>query len=163
LKEDLNTFDVNLGASLNEGGLGLHRNKSYYLYDFWNDHLVGKFNGGDILKQQLRSGETRMISIHEAEGNPQFISTNRHIMQGLVDMTGLPVWNSSAGILTGKSKVVGGETYKVVIALNGYHPISAKGKNAKVKIVVSDKSGLAVLSVNADTNQEVEWSIAFKK
>ncbi len=164
LKEVLNTFGVNLGTSLNEGGLGLRVDKSYYLYDFWNDHLVGEFNGNDILKQQLRSGETRMISIHEAEENPQFISTNRHIMQGLVDMTGLPQWNSHTGILTGKSKVVGGETYKVTIALNGYRPLSAKAKNARVEILATDKrSGLAVMSVNADTNCEVEWSIAFKK
>ena len=164
LKEVLNTFGVNLGTSLNEGGLGLRVDKSYYLYDFWNDHLVGKFNGNDILKQQLRSGETRMISIHEAEENPQFISTNRHIMQGLVDMTGLPQWNSHTGILTGKSKVVGGETYKVTIALNGYRPLSAKAKNARVEILATDKrSGLAVMSVNADTNCEVEWSVTFKK
>ncbi|MFZ4708113.1 MAG: hypothetical protein ACOYMF_19070, partial [Bacteroidales bacterium] len=82
--------------------------------------------------------------------------TNRHIMQGLVDMTGLPVWNSSAAILTGKSKVVGGETYKVMIALNSYHPLTSKAKNAKVKIVVPDKaSGLAVLLVNADTKCEL--------
>jgi hypothetical protein len=40
-------------------------------------------------------------------------------MQGLVDMVGLPVWSTDKKSLSGKSKAVGGEDYKVVIALNG--------------------------------------------
>ncbi len=86
---------VELGTSLNEGGLGLDPEKEYFLYDFWNDKFMGRFYGSDLLIQELRMGETRMISIHAVEKFPQFISTNRHIMQGLVDMPGLPVWNDN--------------------------------------------------------------------
>ena len=102
---------MKLGASLNEGGLGLDPDKEYYLYDFWNEKLVGRYYGSDQLIQELRLGETRMISIHSVEKHPQFISTNRHIMQGLVDMTGLPVWNEKKKVLSGISNVIGGEEY----------------------------------------------------
>ena len=159
-----NSFEVNLGASLNEGGLGLQTNKNYYLYDFWNDNLIGKIKCKEVLKQQLRTGETRMISIHAEETHPQFISTNRHIMQGLVDMTVLPAWKESGNELTGKSRVVGGEIYKVVIALNGYKPLLSKAKNAKTQIeIIKNEPGLGLLSISSEKNEEVEWSILFKK
>jgi hypothetical protein len=160
----LNAFEVSLGSKLNEGGLELEAVKNYYLYDFWNNQFLGKFKGNEIVKQELRSGETRMISIHAEERNPQFISTNRHIMQGLVDMSVLPEWNDNNKMLTGKSKVVGGESYKVVIVFNGYKPVSCTADNARTKIEIVDKEkGLGVLSVNADNNEEVEWKIKFRK
>jgi hypothetical protein len=160
----LNSVAVNLGSSLNEGGLELDARKSYYLYDFWNDKLIGTYKGNDILKQELRAGETRMISIHAIEKNPQFISTNRHIMQGLVDMTVQPAWQARKLLLTGTSKVIGGEIYKVVIALNGFQPQSVSAKNAKANMAIPDKkTGLLVLSLTSKTNEEVEWAIVFRK
>lgn len=140
-----------------------YRKKWLALY---NEKMLskGKFKVSDMVKQALRTGETRMISIHAEEKNPQFISTNRHIMQGLVEMTILPTWHAGKNILTGKSKVIGGETYKVVIALNGHRPASCSAKNAKTKIEIIDKkNGLAILSVTTNNNKEVEWSVAFKK
>jgi hypothetical protein len=162
--QQLNHAEVNLGSSLNEGGLELDHEQSYYMYDFWNDRLVGKYKGDALVKQELRTGETRMISIHRVENNPQFISTNRHIMQGLVDMAVLPVWQAGRNILTGTSKVVGGEVYKVVIALNGYRPVSVSAKDARAEIEIRGADmALAVLSLSSKINREVEWKIAFKK
>ena len=164
LNQHTKNFEVNLGASLNEGGLGLLTDRNYYLYDFWNDNLIGKLKGKEVLNQKLRTGETRMISIHAEENHPQFISTNRHIMQGLVDMPVLPSWQESGNKLIGKSKVVGGEVYKVVIALNGYKPILSKAVNTNSKIEsIKNEPGLALLSISSEKNEEVEWSIVFKK
>ena len=38
------------------------------------------------LEQTLRPGEVRMMSVHEVTKHPQFISSNRHVMQGYVDV-----------------------------------------------------------------------------
>ncbi len=163
LKTHLNHIEVNLGKSFNEGGLALAHGKEYYLYDFWNDKLTGRLRGDETLTQDLRTGETRMISVHEAEKNPQFISTNRHIMQGFVDMTRYPSWNSSAKELYGISKVIGGEPYIVVIALNGFRPLKPSAKGAKTSITVTDeKNGLALLKIEKPGNGEVEWRIKFR-
>jgi hypothetical protein len=157
-------FQVNLGTSLNEGGLELDNDKYYYLYDFWNDKLIGRLKGSDILNQEVRTGETRMISIHAEEKNPQFVSTNRHIMQGLVDMTVLPAWHNDKKNLSGISKVVGGEIYKVVIALNGYLPSECSAINASAKIEITDKErGLALLSLSSEITRDVEWNIVFSR
>ena len=162
-KPHLNHIEVNLGRSLNEGGLALDHVKEYYLYDFWNDELTGRLRGDATLSQDLRTGETRMISIHEAEKNPQFISTNRHIMQGYVDMTGYPSWNSSKKELSGISEVVGGETYKITIALNGMKPVKAIARGAKASVRILDEmNGLAVLEINRAENGEVGWEVRFR-
>jgi hypothetical protein len=161
---DADIMTVELGASLNEGGLGLTPDKEYFLYDFWNNKFVGRFYGSDLLIQELRLGETRMISIHSVENHPQFISTNRHIMQGLVDMTVLPVWDENKKVLTGKSKVIGGEEYKVVIALNDCKPGKCHAQNAKSKIELADNEhDLAVLTIFAEKNSEVEWNVTFQR
>jgi hypothetical protein len=162
-KADPNAMTVYLGRSLNEGGLGLDRNKTYYLYDFWNDTLTGVFKGDAVLKQQLRTGETRMISVHAEEKNPQFVSTNRHIMQGYVDMARYPSWDASKKQLSGVSKVVGGETYSVVIAVNGYKLLGAKARGANASTKMTNRGrGLALLSIDSDQNGEIEWTVYFK-
>lgn len=162
-RSDPNAMVVYLGRSLNEGGLGLDRKKTYYLYDFWNDTLTDVCKGDAVLKQQLRTGETRMISVHAEEKNPQFLSTNRHIMQGYVDMAMLPSWDASKKQLSGVSRVVGGEPYNVVIAVNGYKLMGAKAKGANASVTMTGKGrGLALLSIDNEKNAEVEWTVYFK-
>ena len=51
-----------------------------YVYDFWNESFVGVFPGNARLEQNLRPGEARMLSVHEVEPRPQFLSTSRHVM-----------------------------------------------------------------------------------
>ena len=80
------TIGVDLGKDSSFGGMGLSSKRSYYVYDFWNDAFLGKFAGKDRLEQTLRPGEVRMMSVHEVAKHPQFISSNRHVMQGYVDV-----------------------------------------------------------------------------
>ncbi len=157
------TIGVELGKDCSFGGMGLDSRKSYYAYDFWNDAFLGKFPGNGRLEQTLRPGEVRMMSVHEAAPHPQFISSNRHVMQGYVDVlqTG---WNPSARTLTGASKVVGGETCKLVIATNGHRPVSCSAPGAKAEIRMDGEQkarGIAVLSLDQAGNGTVAWSVLF--
>jgi len=70
---------------------------------------------------------------------------------GYVDMTRYPSWNISKNELSGISKVVGGEPYRVIIALNGFKPVKAIVREAKASVMVLDeKNGLAVLEIKKD-------------
>jgi hypothetical protein len=154
---------VDLGKDLTSGGLGLNPEKEYYVYDFWNEMLVGVFPGSARLERPLRPGEARMMSVHEVENNPQFISTNRHVMQGYVDMPRCE-WDGNKRELRGTSKVVGGETYKVIIALSGWKPKAANATGAKSIIrVIDEKTGLAELSLDRPQNGDTDWTITFDK
>lgn len=156
-------IDVDMSRDTAFGGMGLDAKKGYYVYDFWNDRLVGKVLGSGKLSQLLRPGEVRMMSVHEVVDHPQFISTNRHLMQGYVDLFRTD-WSPSRRELTGISKVVGGETYKVIIATNGFKPESCTASSASAKIELTDKTnGLAVLSIDRSINGMAAWSIVFAK
>ncbi len=154
------TIGVDLSRDSSMGGMGLDKQKSYYIYDFWNDKFLGKINGNSLFEQKLRPGEVRMMSVHEAENHPQFLSTNRHVMQGYIDVL-KSSWNQSANILAGTSKIIGGETYKLVIAVSGHHLISCTAKGAKSEIKMIDAAnGLAELRIDSVENANVDWTIS---
>jgi hypothetical protein len=149
-----------LSKSLNEGGLGLDANNPYYVYDFWNNTCVGLISGANKLEQVVRPGEARMMSVHAKEEYPQFISTNRHIMQGYVDMKECK-WIDRKKTLQGISEVVEGDEYRIVIATNGY---TAAGCNISTGrcAVKSRTDGLAELIINVNKNSAVTWKVKFK-
>lgn len=154
-------IDVKLAGSTAEATLGLDPGRDYYLYDFWNDAFVGKVAGSGKLSQQLRPGEARMMSMHQVKDHPQFISTNRHIMQGYIDMVKIE-WLPGRNILRGISRVTGGDSYVVTIAANGYTARSAKvdAPNTSVELENND-NGLWRLIIKRDQNGIVEWTVKF--
>ncbi|MDX9880595.1 MAG: hypothetical protein RBS73_00925 [Prolixibacteraceae bacterium] len=155
------TIGIELSKSLNEGGMGLNPSGSYYVYDFWNDRLVGTFSGRDKLEQQLRPGEARMMSVHAKENDPQFLSTNRHVMQGMIDLKTC-AWDASKRTLSGTSEVVENETYKVVIATNGYKVNSCKATGAKCSMkTIDEKAGLVELNIDSPKNSSIQWTVKF--
>jgi hypothetical protein len=152
---------INLGAAKAEGGLGLDHGKKYYVYDFWNNRLAGVFSGADRLEQDLRPGEARMMSVHEVEWHPQFISTDRHVMQGLVDMVQC-TWDEKTKELRGISKVIGGETYRIVLALNGFSAKTATAVGARTHLrIIDEKAGLAELALDGPQSGDTAWTISF--
>jgi hypothetical protein len=144
------TIAVPLSGDTAEGALGLDPRAEYYVYDFWNDRLIGKFKGTDTLRQTLRPGEARMLSVRKVGKRPQVLSTNRHLMQGYYELSDVK-WSGRR--LTGKAKVVAGEPLKIVIACNGRQP---------EELPVSDDGKLAVLTLNRPESETVEWSVEFK-
>lgn len=137
---------VPLAGDPADGTLGLDPGHDYYVYDFWNESFVGRLKGTATLCQTLRPGEARMLSIRRVEPHPQVLSTNRHLMQGHLDLSDV-VWNGNH--LSGKAKVVGGEPFRIVIALNG-----ARARN----VAMSTDGQLGVMTLRRPHNETVEWT-----
>jgi hypothetical protein len=79
-------------------------------------------------------------------------------------MSRYPSWDGATHQLSGVSKVVGGETYNVVIAVNGHRLAGAKAGGAKASIRMTDAGhGLALLSIDKEENGETEWTVSFKE
>jgi len=158
------TISVPLSGDQVDGALGLDAAKSYHVYDFWNDTYVGRLSGSSSLVQDLRSAEARMLAVHEVEPNPQFIATDRHLMQGLLDLSVKPVWNPATNTLSGTARVIANEPFRIIIATNGRHPSTATSTaaNATTAIkMVNEAKGLAALTINAPVSAEVPWSVTF--
>ncbi len=157
-----NTIDVWLSKSLNEGGMGLDENKQYYVYDFWNSHFVGLVNGRDKLEQELRPGESRMMSVHAKDSHPQFISTNRHIMQGWLDLKDVN-WNKKTMTLGGTAEVIGNEPFEIIVATNNYEVKDARLLEGKIIVAKQNLAeGLVKLMIINTSNASVKWSLRFK-
>ena len=157
------TIAVELAGKPGFGGLGLVSRESYFIYDFWNDCLVGRYAGSDRLTQTLRPGEARVLSVHRVEKNPQFLSTDRHILQGYVDFAAVPAWDAATRCLKGTSVLVAGEPYRIVVACNGYSPgkLSLLGDRQATGAVVALKNDLVEIEIASATGGELTWSLAF--
>ena len=155
-------FSVPLSGEPAAGAIGLDPQSQYYVYDFWNDAFCGKLSGSEALKQTLRPGEARMLSVHRVETHPQFLSTNRHLMQGFVDLVGVPQWDAEKNTLSGTSKVIGGQTYQVILAGNGYQAVSATAAGATAKIEpLAGAEGMFRLSLESSQTAEIAWTVVF--
>lgn len=154
-------FNVSVNDETAFGGMGLDANREYYLYDFWNDRFAGKVSGG--VQQTLSAGEARVLSVHAVEDHPQWISTDRHLMQGYGDLVEKPIWDEESRTLSAVSSVIGGEPYCVTIALNGYGAESCRVKGAKGVLRKRDEPGLADLVIEADRNTDAQWSVVFAR
>src|SRR5690606_1026626 len=128
--------------------------KQYYVYDFWNDRFVGLLNGGEVLEQDLRPGEARMMSIHAKKDRPQFISTNRHLMQGFVDLRD-EEWDAKKRTLSGVSAVVEGDPYTVVIATNGLKAKRVKVSGGKAELQYPGPDGLISVTIRSNETKDI--------
>jgi len=158
------TLDVRLSGNTAFGAVGLDPRKSYYLYDFWNDRFIGKKLGDDTLRQRLRPGEARVLSVHAVLDRPQWIATDRHMMQGYVDLVGRPEWSERDRTLTAVSRLVEKEPYRVIVATNGHKAVSASAQNARATLRPhAEDPNLVVLKLQSDDGGDARWSIRFEK
>lgn len=154
---------VDISRPAADGGMGLDASRSYHVHDFWNDAYLGVHQGAGAIEQRLRPGEVRMMSVRAVQPNPQYLSTNRHVMQGYVDMERQPAWDAASSALSGSSRVVGGEAYEVVIAGNGREPVRADARGARATIAPRPgHPGIHVLAIESDDTAAIEWTVEFR-
>jgi hypothetical protein len=148
------TLSAGLSDKAVIGGLELSADKSYYVYDFWNRKFIGKLRGNDRLVQELRPGEARVMSVHAVENHPQILSTDRHLLQGYVELSDIK-WDAAAKTLKGKAQLVEGEPMTITVAPNGFTYLDSSS-------AVTEKDGLLELVLKNDTGGNTEWRITFK-
>ncbi len=147
------------GVQYETGSLGMKADKKYYVYDFWNNALIGKFSGQDKLSVKLAKYQSLVYSVHEVKDHPQFISTNRHVMQGLMELHDVN-WDRVNKIYSGRVDVIGGETMEIVIALNGYNTPTANSDSGIIDLEIIGND-LAQLKIDCKDNNTVNWSLSF--
>lgn len=156
------TIGIRVSGPRVDGSLGLDRGKHYYLFDFWNHRFLGKIDGASRIEQTLRPGEARMISVRECLDHPQVLSTDRHLMQGYLDLSQV-LWQEEVRVLSGVSQIVGGDPYRITLALNGHEAATVKCQPAAVKArLLPVGEGLAEIVLENPTNTSIHWSVSFR-
>jgi hypothetical protein len=89
---------------------------------------------------------------------PQVLSTNRHIMQGLLD----PVaWNANDNKLSGTTRVSAGDPIVLTLAANGHVPGNTTASSGTIE--TTREGDLVKLKLASKTTDDVQWSITWKK
>ncbi len=98
--------------------LWLSADKKYLAFDFWNQQFVGEVtNEIDIT---IPPGGVKLLALHEFSGIPQLLSTDRHVLQGAVEIEDLR-WNKDTTILTGLAVGPPGTSHKVYVYIPEAH------------------------------------------
>jgi len=118
------------GDQVETGSLGLDRAARYHAFDFWSQTYLGLLKGSGSLSVGLRGGEVAMVSVRKVEAHPQVVSTNRHIMQGMMECHEVR-WSGQTNTLSGKVDVVGGEAFVLVVAGNGRKVAGCEGAEVR--------------------------------
>jgi hypothetical protein len=162
--KEKSTISVSLSNPLIEGGLALEKDTQYYVYDFWKDAFIGRFNGTQIIRADLDSMACALFSVRKVLSTPQLLSTNRHILQGWMDIKELK-WDETKKAITGKACVVAGEAFKIVIANNDWKflSVTAPGSAIKKQNHPSGDRNLIVIEIESNENREVSFSVKYKK
>ena len=99
--------------------LGLDPAKTYIAFDFWNQRLFGEIR--ETLQARIEPCSVLLLSLHEKRGVPQFLSTDRHVCQGAVELENVE-WDAAGSILRGVSLGAPGTDHNVFIYLPEKHP-----------------------------------------
>jgi len=154
-------FDVSLTR------LGLDASKTYVGFDYWANEIVPAFSGS--LKRTLPKHTCQVLAIRKVSGQPQVLSTSRHICQGIVDLSA-ESWDASARELTGVSKVVAEDAYelRVLVRTTGGVAkatdveVSRADSAAGVTITSKPDGDLCRVTIKSKASRDVKWKVRFK-
>ncbi|MCX6877396.1 MAG: hypothetical protein NTW21_26840 [Verrucomicrobia bacterium] len=159
-KTNAGPISVALSGEHADGAIGLDPAASYYAYDFWSDTLVGKYPGTATVEKQLGPTHCAMLSIRKVQQNPQVLSTNRHVLQGWVDLADVK-WDGQGKCLSGVARVIGGEPFKIVVGGNGSTATKVTATGAQAKLEKHPADGLAQITLERPENGEVSWQVTY--
>ncbi len=138
--------EAQIGFTLDELGLSAGE---YVGYEFWTEQRLDATTEG--YSMTIPAHATRLIALHKAEGRPQFLSSDRHISQGGVDLLD-SAWDADAKTLTLKFRTVAKNTTNAKILVpEGYEFQSATCDKADTSAALDGQ----VLNV-AITSQDSE-------
>ncbi|MCF7954256.1 MAG: hypothetical protein K9M75_00500 [Phycisphaerae bacterium] len=141
--------------------IGLDPAGQYHAYEFWTDTYLGKLPGTARIERELSPNHCAMISVRKAQPNPQVISTDRHILQGWVELKDIK-WDAKKRTLSGTASVIGGEPFKIVIAGNGAKPLKSEAKGGSSELKPHAVDGLSCLTLSADANTDIKWKLQYE-
>ncbi len=99
--------------------LRLKQNKLYLAFNFWKQQFLGEIT--NEIKVTIQPGSVTLIALHEKLDRPQFISTDRHVLQGAVEIENIN-WNDNTKVLSGISTGPLNTSHNVSVYVPGTHP-----------------------------------------
>lgn len=112
--------------------LGLNKEESYFVFDFWHKKLLGSFSRSFSPGKIDSTYKCQAFCIRKEKEHPQLIATNRHITCGALELEKVS-WNNNQ--LSGASTLI---------------------KKDKYILYVTEPEGYTFLNIECNSGEEVE-------
>ena len=140
--------------------LGVPKDWTYGVYDYWNDAFLGMVPDGIGVALPERSG--RVLGLSQAfNDRPTLLATRRHITMGGVDLEA-HLWDSKHRMIHGKSiALVPGEPYTVVYFLPETAPRVLEAFAEGAEAAIAHDGPVARVTFTPETATELIWRVRF--
>lgn len=98
--------------------LWLDASRTYLAYDFWSERLHGEITAE--LRVTVPPASVVLLALHEKRNTPQVLSTDRHVLQGALELEDFS-WNPVAKTIAGVSLGPPGTAHNVTVHLPESH------------------------------------------
>jgi len=146
-----------IGFDWNE--IGEQETRRFLCWEFWTESLVGRREGRLELAVPARS--VRLVALQPDLGHPQFLSSDRHLAQGAVELNDLR-WDAVAKTYTLDVKAIGGFPFTYFVRVPegfAFKGASApKGGKAEGKM---REDGILAVTISSETSQDVAAVLQF--
>ncbi len=134
-----------------------------HVFEFWSATYLGQFKADDTIVISMKPYEGQLFAIVPAvEERPSLVSTNRHGLQGVADLTKLN-WRRTGQkwTVTGRSKrLVSEDPYALTFVCDRYAVANVEVE-PKVKVHVKERGGVTAVSFSPQSSGLLDWSITF--
>jgi hypothetical protein len=153
---DENAADV--GFAFDE--LGLDPDAEFALYEFWTAAYQGVRKGRFAMR--VPGHGVRLLAVHRARDVPHFLSSDRHITQGAVELTRL-AWDGPSRTLAGAARVVGGHPLTLRFrAPHGFAPGAARAADGAACKVAAESAEVVAVTLESPVSREVPFALAWR-
>lgn len=150
--------DAVVGFDFSE--LGLASDAEYLLYEFWTNSFQGARKGR--FEMQVPKHGVRLLAIHRAKAHPQFISSDRHITQGAVELKNIE-WQESGKCLKGTVKVVKNSPMTMRFRVpSAYSFDAAKVADAAACTAVAETKEIVAVTLKSPETKDIAFTLTFK-
>ena len=111
---------------------GLDKNQNYLAYEFWEQDFFGETRND--LKLNLKPRSSQVIAFRKKRNRPQIIGTDRHILQGAVELENVK-WDAKTKQISGKLHGAREHLYHVIVHVpEGFEIQNASVEGKEVSI-----------------------------
>ncbi len=130
-------------------------------FEYWGNEPFSV--EGNTLEVILPPASCKVFSLRPTTGHPCVVSTSRHITQGMIDLVE-ERWDTETRTLSGVSRIVGGDSYELCVALQpeaGYAAVRQAQCDVGTATIISVRDGFARVRIESADKTTALWQLIF--
>jgi hypothetical protein len=140
--------------------LGLDPHAEFALYEFWTNAYQGLRK--ERFDMQVPGHGVRLLAVHRAQSVPHFLSSDRHITQGAVELTRL-AWDAPSKTLAGAVRVVKGHPLTLRFRVPAGFAFGGAQTGADVACrAVAESADVVAVTLTGAASAEVPFALVWR-